>query len=436
MQYEQDKIYEIVTPLYGALFFKYNNTAGGMSQVFSSVDGNGDALKVRIHGVDSSDGTIKAAEVKQLVLSASDVQNKGYTIGAVDDCKILKFFTNPSLGDGVQLNVDPTSDKYESDVMQALMEDSATMTLYTCVQAMMPYMITMANATKCLSSSQISFDMINMRHSQEVHQKNVAMAKMMEEIRNSKLMKFLSSPWFTLILVLAAVLIAVLCLLTAGALAVILTVVVVAVVIAVMVPLLSVYYSQDKASMEKLKEDLGYSEGVAMQEDIQEMYDKAHQALDVAFGVALAIVAVSVIAMAVGGGFVSSTATKIAQQIARTFATEVTKGILRAAMVVAVAGMASSLATAVVSMTSGLYSIVEAIVMKAAAAIERAIGNVRAQIDGLSAMSRLFKDLISRMEQSLRVLMETLQDLIKSQGEIIKTLGEGSRAITRNLAGI
>jgi hypothetical protein len=432
MQYETGKIYEIVTPTYGALFFKYQNGS------FSSVDRNGNSLNVRIFKVDDA-GTLLAPDSSNpFTLSLADLQVRNYCIGAVDDWEIWKSFTNPTLGEGILLNVDPVSDGYSSETMEALLEDAAAMTFYTCVQAMMPYLVTMANATKCLSSSQISFEMVSMRHSQSVLQKQVAMEKMIEEIRNSKLMKFLSSPWFTLILVLAAVIIAILSIVTAGtALAVILPVVLAVVVAVALIITVSVFYAQDKENMDKLKKDLGYANGVIMPKELQEMWDKAQDALLAAFLISLALIIISCASMGYGGANISTAIGNAEIQLAKAFTEKVvTETIKMAAKLSVVVGMASGVAIAATSVASGVYAIAEGLIMKGTAAMEYAISKVRTQSEGLTAMSKLFKDLMSRMEESLKMLMDTLQELIKRQSEIIKTLGEGSHAITRNIAGI
>jgi hypothetical protein len=430
MQYINGKVYEIVTPTYGALLFKYN--AGK----FESVDKNGNELRVRIFKV-ANNGDLGAAQVGRYTIYTSDLQGKNYSIGAVDDWKILKSFTSPTVGEGMVLNVDPRSERYSSGVMQAIMEDPTSLVLYTCVQAMMPYMVTMANATRCLSSTQISFDMISMRHSQSIIQKQIAMERMMEEIRNSKLMKFLSSPWFAVILVLAALLIAVLCVITGGAAAVVISVVIATVVAVALVTTVSVLYTSDKNDMEKLKEELGYTAGVDMPSEIQKLYDKAQQALDVAFSVAIVMIVISAVSMAYGGATAGAAVEHLALQLAQNLGAEVaTEAMTAVAKVLFVVGLASAISSGATAVVSGIHSIVEGLVMQGTAAIEYAINKVRAEVDALSAISKFFKELMSRMEQSMKILMETFQDLIKNQGEIIKTMGEGSRMVTRNIAGI
>ncbi|MDR2677483.1 MAG: hypothetical protein LBB26_02880 [Puniceicoccales bacterium] len=434
MKYKNGKIYEIVTPLYGALLFKYTGT--GTGGTFSSVDRNGNSLNVCIYQM--SNGVIQAPKRDwPYVIMASDLPAKNYSIGLVDDWKILKSFTSPTIGEGIALNVDPMSDRYASSIVQALTEDSAALVLYTCVQAMMPYMVTMANATKCFSSSQISFDMISMRHSQSVLQKQTAMEKMMEEIRNSKLMKFLSSPWFIVLLVVAAVLIALACIFTAGALAVVIVAAITVALVATAVTLISVYYVEDKEKLEETKKNLGYTDGVVMPEELQEMYDKAQEALTTAFWVAFAMIIVSTVSMIWSGGTITTAISQMAQRLANLAAHGVvSEAIKRVATVLVIVGIAGSIASATTAVASGIYSIVEGLLMKGMAAVEHAISKLRAQVDALSGMSKFFKELMSRMEQSLKMLMETLQELIKGQGEIIKTLGEGSRTVTRNIAGI
>ncbi|MDR0727516.1 MAG: hypothetical protein LBF26_01300 [Puniceicoccales bacterium] len=438
MQYENGKIYEIITPAHGALFYKYQNNS------FSSVDRYGNSLDIRYYCI-ANDGTPGAATNGVHNISVDTLVKSDYIVGAVDDWAIWKSFTSPTIGGGVMLNVDPRSEQYSSGIMQALMEDSATMTLYTCVQAMMPYMVTIANATKCLSSTQISFDMISMRHSQSVLSKQVAMEKMLEEIRNSKLMKFIASPWFIIILVLAAVLIAALCIITGGAAlaaiipAVVTTIVAVSIAVATAVALIttiSVFYAQDKKSMDNLVKSMGYNSIDDMPTEVRKIYDKIQQALDVAFALAFVTIVISCISMGYGGMTINTTVAQMASQLAKTFNTAITKAIINIAIISAIVSAGASISVAVLSCVSGITAIVEGIVRLGIAAMEHAISTIRAQVDGLSAMSKLFKDLMSRMEQSLKVLMEALQNLIKSQGEIIKTLGEGSRTITRNIAGI
>jgi hypothetical protein len=444
-QYSDGRIYEITTPICGALFFKYNGT----NSTFKSVDRTGHDLYVLSRTYDNTGlpivvnpSTSNSPADQQLSLTVSEIKSMHYQVGLVDDCEIMKAFSNSSLGSGIMLNIDPKSgSNYSAHEMRAVIEDPIAMALYTCMQLNMPYLVTMANSTRCLSSTQISMDTIGVRHSQQLLATHVALEKMLDMVRNSKLMKWLRSPFFFIVLAAASIITMILSIFTAGGALVVLIVVLIGIAAAAgLLIKAGLAYKDDMNEMEHVKAELGYKDKV-MPEELQEIYDAYKKALTDALIIMCIVVVISVIAGGKGSFGLKSAAKELAEKWIAEFEEEIVNEFLQkvwenAARFVIGSGIISSSILALSSVESGISSIVSGMMRRAVAAVDEAFTKSKAQVEQLSAMSKFFKELMSHMDQSLRKLLESIQELIKTQGEIIKTLGEGSRTVTRNIAGI
>jgi type III secretory pathway component EscU len=231
-----------------------------------------------------------------------------------------------------------------------------------------------------------------------------------DKIRNSWLFKMMNSPWgiafMALFAVLLAVLIAVIMVVSGGAAALIVAVIVIAVVTLAVGIAVGVNTEKTRGEID----DIG---GGDASPRVKSAIEKAKKLLREGTLMLVGAVLLTGI-MAAGAGALFNPATSAAAVMG---------------MITLIVGMV----TAAFQVLQGLMKIITARFDLFIAEVVRDINVEKAKLEKWQARSKFIGDILSHFQEGLKGFWEFIQAIIDAQSSLIKTLGDGSTAITRNI---
>jgi uncharacterized membrane protein len=322
------------------------------------------------------------------------------------------------------LNVDGIlSDEY---IRQSLLNDLLSLTLYNNIKAITPSLQTMSVITDAISESCLAIKRHNINRSQNKMQEKKKMEELIEEIRNSKLMKMLSSPWFSIALAIAVVVIAAII-----AIAMIFAVVAVA-IIAAIIALLAAgvvagvilsHEAEDRAKLEKFEE--------ALPEDLKAIFTGAISQIKDAYA-EMRIMAICIVFVMAVLAIVFGVLMGCGGQAA------VAKGASQASAAIRVllTSILSNLPAMIMAsqqMASGIVQVTQAEINIAVAEMEYQFKVLEASAKKLQERSKFFDYMYKRFAEAISNMLEYIESLYKAQANLIKTLGETAVGIARNI---
>ncbi|MDR2029876.1 MAG: hypothetical protein LBP65_00165 [Puniceicoccales bacterium] len=421
--------YVIYVPDEGWMLFKYNGSS------FESIDASGAALIVyRNFNASSSYGA------GQLFYTPADLTESGLVLCALFQDNMI---VNPSLSPqcGTSKLIIPRN----SAEMQAILEDPLAMVLFSCVESVMPFVDCMATLIEAIHSAQLGAQRAMLNQSQKTAQVAQQVQEMVDKIHDSFFFKMMNSPACAIFFIVFA---AVIMLLMAAAtfftgglatgffLAAIIIAVLVVIAAAALFGSAAGILNSDLQDLEdKFRTETGLDPAI----------EEAFEDLRAMVGTTAGLVVAAVVATAIGSmvaGYMAikgpggsyDRINKMNEQRAEDNQPALTKQEENSIHVGTAASGAGSTAGGAAGILEGVLTIAEGMYQLAMAPLIELHSIEKARITEWEAQSKYFGSIVKHVQEGLKNLWEYVEKMVSSQATLIRTLGDTSTTIARNIS--
>ncbi|MDR1438245.1 MAG: hypothetical protein LBI69_04285 [Puniceicoccales bacterium] len=429
----QDGLYQINTTIYGELLFKgeYNAAVGDME--FKTVNRDGSAANIyQLQSTATYNSDTKSNETKmssknaQLSIFLKDVIRYGQKIGIIENNKISKNHNSPDLSPhGVFYsvrtvkNTSVTARMDLNQVVRSIADNPEAVAFYMCAEATIPFIVVMANIVKVLTKSQSNAALMASRVNLQAIFETYAGEELMAALHKTFIMKLIMSPWFSIVLPLVFGVIGGVTL-GAG--------IVAGVILAVIVALAFIIYTlvmtqcdgySNEGAMEAKAEELGID--TKNRDDSNTLNKLYHDLEDFRYKGTIAYV--TTISLNV---LIAPLAVSVANYI---------QILLEKKEMSAIEGFIS-LMQAAGTFHAGLNAIMLAIYRYISAGFTYEMEMLKIKGERWIASEKFFGELLKRMEESLKNLLQSMQDYIKLQEQFVREIANGALSIVRGMTSV
>ncbi|MDR3316565.1 MAG: hypothetical protein LBS68_00595 [Puniceicoccales bacterium] len=414
----------------GWLHFKYDGSTKTYNSVKIDESWNSSELKIYSYMNDENKSS------GQLKLSVSRVEKQKYQIYEMAESKktIQKNPIDPGAADAFIAYLNSVS----KEPRDMALDDPAAMVLFNCIQGVIPFIDTITVLATALGNIGIQSQRVSTNIAQFALAEKIAIQRLIDEIRNSKLMRLLKSPWFGIVMGIVATLLmlaaAIAAIFTAGTTLIVAMIIIIifsAALIGAAAICVSMAADDDKRRLKELKASLPADIQAALDEAFKEaegLYTTAQAAILI--GIALLVIA----AVATGffmGGSINASSARMAKASGLSAPTKAMKGFSAVEVGSDGLGQMMGLAATIVQAINTIVGAKEKMMM---ASLEKKLSEQQADAKLWEERSKYFGALYRKFNESIATLMEHLDTMIKAMSSLIKILGEGYSTIARNIA--
>lgn len=400
-----------------------------------------------------------------LRLRKSDIEKLGWVVYNYD-VKAQNAFTQPIIQRPINLKGD------DADILQALMNDPAAMILYKCLQSTLPMIQSMAMMTSVMSNMRTNWDKANINQTQDLMKANDVQAAALKKQRNSALFKMIQSPIFSSLIGIISVILGVLSLFTAGATAGVaiglwVTIGVLAAGLVATGIAVSVLGAQLRS---ETKNTLGeyYGDASKIPEHILEAFKEMdNMILTTTISTAISLFLDAILSVLGGFGKANSLIKKVPGELAEEIGERVIvhgakggmgsvlkvgikdllkkglkkgleKGVLKDLGKEALQTLLGALGNASImaGVLTGIGQMRDGFYEKINAEFRLAMAELQLVVEKIKSESSFLRSITESLQDTLDKLMANINKLVQAQTNIIRTLGDESTTITRNMANI
>jgi hypothetical protein len=326
-------------------------------------------------------------------------------------------------GSGLLTDVPRLTVPRKGQMLRAVLEDPLALIIYNAIQGALPFMDCMGTLTDSIYTSQIAAQKAQLRKSEKGLQDKQQMQDILDEIRDSFFYKMINSPWFGFVIAILAIAIAIifalLTIFSAGTALVVFAIVCVLIVAVALSLVVGISAAVANHHLKELKESFG-----DISPAVEQAFKDMKTYLTVAAWSMIGAIVLLFIASMIGG----YTAGKnfLNQQAAGKAKEGDDMG--------AIMGAAGNAGKGASSTIKGVNQIALAVYELAEEKFKKAVAVNAAEADQWAAQSTYYSKLLERFQKTLTGLWDHIEQLFKSQSDLIKSAGEVSLAIVGNIA--
>ncbi|MDR1435802.1 MAG: hypothetical protein LBI39_01170 [Puniceicoccales bacterium] len=306
----------------------------------------------------------------------------------------------------------------DSPEMSALVENLSALSLYECMKAVGPSIVSTTKLLAALSSSGVVVQKNIIKKHQSCMQLSEDMQRFFDTVGKMSIIQMLESPAFQTLSALAPIIMSLIVSLIVAAFGtfgfgfILLAAAIAGAVASIAVAVVTtVKASKDRSKLDELEDNLGENKDL-----FKDAIGAIRRFITTAQIVLPIIEFMAVASSAIGGAAAANQAVISAEVIARIiYAISMSSGV-----------MARS--------ENGLLQFFSGTVHRSTAPLEENAAIANASLSKWEAVASYFSSMQERLSAAVKDAWNYMEQLYKAQTEIIKTLGEGLTALTRNVS--